>query len=78
VVGALVVPTTQLPKLWLAGEKVSGRIAVPEASKTSGLTAVLSFTATDPVMVPLVEGVKVTVNVQEAPEARVVTQPDEL
>ena len=74
----LVVPTVQVPKLTLAGDMVIGRMPMPVASKISGLTAVLLVTAIAPWSVPVVDGLKVTVNVHEAPEARVVTQPDEV
>jgi hypothetical protein len=74
----LVVPTVQPPKLRLAGETVNGRMAVPVASKTSGFTTVLFANAIAPLIVPVVDGVKVTVNVHVAPEAKVVTQPDAL
>jgi hypothetical protein len=72
----LVVPTVQVPKVTLVGEKLNGRIAVPVASRTSGLTAVLFANAIAPVIVPLVEGLNVTVNVHDPPEAKVVTQPE--
>jgi hypothetical protein len=52
-------------------------MAMPLAFKTSGLTEVLSLIAIEPSHVPRLDGVKVTVKVQEAPEVKVVTQPDE-
>ena len=74
----LVVPTVQVPKLTLAGDMVSGRMPVPVTSKISGLITVLFVNAIAPWSAPVVDGLNVTVNVQEAPEARVVTQPDEV
>jgi hypothetical protein len=73
----LVVPAVQPPKVRPAGVKFNGRMAVPLAFKTSGLTEVLSLIAIDPFHVPVLDGVKVTVKVQEPPAAKVVTQPDE-
>jgi hypothetical protein len=72
------VPTVKLPKLRLAGDIVNGRMAVPVTSKTSGLTAVLFVIPTAPLIDPVVDGTKVTVNVHEAPEAKAPTQPDAL
>ena len=74
----LVVPTVQVPKLTLVGDMVSGRMPVPVTSKISGLITVLFANAIAPWSAPVVDGLNVTVNVQEAPEARVVTQPDEV
>jgi len=74
----LVVPTVSFPKPMLTGVMVIGRTAVPVAFRTSGLTDVPSVSAIAPLIVPLVDGLKVTVNVHVAPEVKVVTQPDEL
>ena len=78
VVEALEVPTVTFPKFTVAGPIVNGRIAVPTIFKTSGVTVVPFDSATDPSIVPVVEGLKVTVKVQVASGARVVTQPDAL
>jgi hypothetical protein len=53
-------------------------MAVPVTSKTSGLTAVLFVIPTAPLIDPVVDGTKVTVNIHEAPEAKAPTQPDAL
>jgi hypothetical protein len=74
----LVVPTVQPPKVSEAGDMVNGRMAVPVAFNTSGFTAVLFVSVIAPSSDPVVDGVKVTVNVQEAPDNKVVTQPDAL
>lgn len=52
----LVVPKIQLPRLTLLGLMVTGRIAVPEASRTSGFTLVLFVTAIAPLVDPLASG----------------------
>src|SRR5208337_1585392 len=72
----VVTPTVSPPKPTLAGDIVNGRTAVPEAFKTSGLTDVPSTSASDPLIVPLVDGLKVAVNVHVPPEAKTPTQPD--
>ena len=50
---------------------VNGKMPVPVAFKTSGLTAVLLVSAIAPSKDPVVEGVKETVNVHEAPDNKV-------
>jgi len=65
------VPTVQPPKLTVAGDMVNGKMPVPVAFKTSGLTAVLLVSAIAPSKDPVVEGVKETVNVHEAPDNKV-------
>jgi len=78
VAGPLVVPTVHVPKLTLAAEIVSGKMAVPVTSKTSGLTEALVVNATAPWIDPVVEGVNLTVKAQLAPGINVVAQPDAL
>jgi hypothetical protein len=78
VLALLVVPTVQDPKLTLLGEIDSGRIPVPLAFNTSGLTDEPLASAIAPSSVPVVDGLKVTVKVQEAPEDKVTTHPEAL
>jgi len=78
VAGLLVVPTIQLPRFTLVGLMVTGIMAVPEASRTSGFTLVLSVTAIAPLIDPVVDGLKLTVNTHVAAGSKVVTQPDAL
>lgn len=72
----LVVPTVQPPRFRLLGEVVSGRIAVPLTSKTSGVIVALSVSPIAPLIDPVVDGVKVTDSVQVANGNKVVTHPE--
>jgi hypothetical protein len=74
----LVVPTIQVPRLMLVGLIVTGRMAVPEAFRTSGFTLVLFFTAIAPLIDPVVDGLNLTVNTHVADGSKVVMQPDAL
>jgi hypothetical protein len=74
----LLLPTVTFPKATLVGPRVNGTIPAPETSKTSGVTVVPFTRPIPPGIDPVVDGVKVTVNVQLASEAKVVTQPDAL
>src|SRR5439155_1753126 len=74
---ALVVPTAWLPKLSALGERLTPGAGVPDETPLPvrltfwGLPVALSVRVTVPVSVPVVAGLKTTLNVQLAPAASV-------
>lgn len=56
----LVVPTAWFPKLRLVLLRVTGEIPVPLKVTTCGLSAALSVMVNEPVLLPVVVGVKLT------------------
>ena len=72
---ALVVPGAWLPKARLVGENVAtGAAPVPVSDTPCGLPEALSATVSEPDRAPMAVGVKVTLTVQLAPEARELPQ----
>ena len=74
VFAALVPPTTVFAKLALAGVSVACGPPVPLSGTLCGLFAALSLMVTAPVRSPTCVGVKLTLNLQLAPTARVAPQ----
>jgi len=68
---ALLVPTAIVPKARLAGERETGVSPVPDRLTIWGETTALSLMVISPEMLPVTEGVKVTVIVHVAPAAKV-------
>jgi hypothetical protein len=64
---ALVCPTVSLPNARLVALRVNGKSPVPESATVCGESGALSLTASDPVSDPAIEGVNVTLTVQDAP-----------
>ena len=71
---ALVVPTVCAEKVRLVGAKLTGRTAVPVRFNICCATGAVSVTTAAPLIVPLIEGAKVTLEVQLAPAARAPVQ----
>jgi hypothetical protein len=76
VCGALLVPTTWLPKVSDVGDKVKlpRGIAIPPSDTLAGTVARLAETVNVPVLAPVPIGVKLTVMLQLAPAARLPMQ----
>ena len=72
---ALVVPTTWLAKVRLAGDSpAAGAIPLPLRAAVCGLSLALSVTDRVPLRVPVAVGVKLTLILQLAPAARLAPQ----
>jgi hypothetical protein len=59
-IGLLVVPTVRLAKVTVAGDRVTGKIPVPEVEIICGLLVALSVIVTVPLTAPVAAGVKLT------------------
>jgi hypothetical protein len=68
VLGAEVWPTVSVPNDNAAGLIESGKLPVPERATVCGESGALSLMANEPVRAPAIEGEKVTLTVQDAPE----------
>jgi hypothetical protein len=66
--------TASLPKAKLAGEKVTGATPVPVKATICGEFDAVSLTVITPGMLPVVEGVNVTLIVHVAPALRLLPQ----
>jgi len=72
--GAEVEPTAWLPKAKLTGEKVMGATPVPVKVTICGEFEAVSLTVITPGMLPVVEGMNVTLIVHVAPALRLLPQ----